>query len=69
MKVHILEMPGTILLKFGMLGDDIGQHFHHKNHLVSIKCHGATYTVYMKIELLFFLLITHECGVLAFRAV
>jgi len=39
LKVHISEMLGAIQLKFGMQGDDTGQHFHHKK----LKCNGATY--------------------------
>jgi len=45
-----------------MWGGDIGRHFHCKNCFVSLKCHRATY-VYVKIAFLFFLLITHWCGV------
>jgi len=30
--------------EFGMRGDDVGQHFHRKNQLVSLKCHRAMYT-------------------------
>jgi len=35
-QVHISET-------LGMGDDDVGQHFHHKNQLVSLKCYGATY--------------------------
>jgi len=48
------------LVKFGMWGDDFGQHFHCKNCLDFIKV--LRRYVYMKIALLFFLLITHGCG-------
>jgi len=41
-KVHISEMPDTILLKFGMWGGDVDWHIHWKNHLVLSKCHGAS---------------------------
>jgi len=50
LEVHISEMPGTIYLKFGMWGTDIGGHLHSKNCLVSYKHH-----IYAKIALLFFL--------------
>jgi len=60
LKVHILETPGTIFLKFGSWGDNNGRHYRCKNHLISLKFHGATYN-YVKITLLFFLLITRGC--------
>ena len=43
LKVHILEMPGAIYLKFGMWGTDGGGHLHSTNCLVSYKQHKVTY--------------------------
>jgi len=44
LKIRISETLSAIELKIGMWGGDVGRYFHRKNHLVSLKCHGATYT-------------------------
>ena len=35
LKVYVSEMPGAILLQFGMWGTDGGGHLYSKNHPVS----------------------------------